>query len=620
MAILEPFFQNIPAELKVLPQWVFWKSEIRDGKPTKIPYCPQEPKRKAEADNPKTWGAFEKVLSTDGFAGIGYVFFSNDPYCGIDLDKCRNPESGDIEPWAGDIIKQLNSYSEISPSGTGIHIIIKGKLPAGQRRKGKVEMYDSRRYFTMTGHCLPELPLTIEDRQTELEALHGEIFGRPQAPPKDSRPHLELSDRELIDKAHQARNGGKFAKLWRGEWQGDYPSQSEATAALLNALVFYCGDDPARVDRLFRQSGLMRPKWDRPQTGSTWGAIEIQKAVSRATEFYNPGQRPHPKTTSAQKAHSPVSQTDKKPVLTPISAKDLAAKTFNPPRWAIPDLFPEGIIILAGKPKTGKSWLALNMAVAVAAGGIALGKIQVEAGGVLYLALEDSERRLQERQNKIIMFDSSFPENLYFLTAKDFPPLHKGGLDALDDWLKEHPQTRLVIIDTLARIKPPRSKSADAYDHDTAIIAALQALAINHRLALMVVHHTKKAESDDFVEAVSGTFGLTGAADCIAVLIRKNRAAADAVLKITGRDVADMEKALKFHSDLGVWEILGEAQEFASSQERQDILLILKEVGPKTPAQLSKLVDKSIDALRMALMRMKNNGEIRRNSNGEYCI
>jgi hypothetical protein len=476
----------------------------------------------------------------------------------------------------------------------------------------------------MTGH-----QLTIEDRQAELEALHTEIFGgkqeKPQAPPKDPGPLLELSDRELIDRAHRARNGAKFAKLWRGDWQGDYPSQSEATAALLNALVFYCGPDPARVDRLFRQSGLMRKKWDRPQTGSTWGNLEIHKAIARATEFYTPRQAPaaSPKEAPAQEAPKSPPQADKaqdkKPVLNPITAKDLGAKTFAPPQWAVPDLFPEGLIILAGKPKAGKSWLVLNVAVAVASGGVALGKIQVDRGGVLYLALEDSERRLQERLSKIITFDS-FPEDLLFLTARDFPPLHKGGLEALDAWLTEHPQARLVIIDTLARVKPQRGKNQDSYDADTAVIATLQAIAIKHSLALILVHHTKKVATDDFVEAVSGTFGLTGAADCIAVLIRKDRTAADAVLKITGRDVADIEKALKFHPDLGAWEILGEAQEFTRTKEREDIRLILKEVGPKTPAQLTKIIGKSSGAVRITLMRMKDKGEIILNQDGSYSL
>ena len=196
--------------------------------------------------------------------------------------------------------------------------------------------------------------------------------------------------------------------------------------------------------------------------------------------------------------------------------------------------------------------------------------------------------------------------------------MHKGGLEALDTWLTNKPEARLVIIDTLARVKPPRGRNSDAYEHDTAIIAELQTIAIKHDLALLVVHHTKKAETDDFVEAVSGTYGLTGAADCIAVLIRKDRKAADAVLKITGRDVPDIEKALKFHAEIGSWEILGEAQEYATSQERQETLGILREKGPQTQEQLANTLGISKDAVRMRLRRMKDTGVVSQNTNGEY--
>jgi putative DNA primase/helicase len=621
-----PDLEKIPPELKARPQWVCWRAD-------KTPVNPKTGGN-AKADDPSTWGTFDlavqywQAFKDKGIAGIGYEFSADDPFTGIDLDKCRDPETGEIEPWAWEIITRLNSYTEVSPSGQGVHILLKGRLPPGPRRKGQVEMYDRGRYFTMTGLPLEGTPATIEDRQEELMALHTKTFG--QAPPKSPdpptkgpgpEPTIDLADQELIDKAHRAANGEKFGKLWRGNWQGDYPSQSEATAALLNSLMFFCGPDPARVDRLFRQSGLMRPKWDRKQSGSTWGALEIQKAINRTSEFYTPGQRSPDSTMPKErppegKSEPPKNEPQAPPTLKTITAKDLAAKTFSPPRWAIPDLLPEGVIILAGKPKTGKSWLALNVAVAVATGGKALGKIQVEQGEVLYLAMEDSERRLQARLEKIV-FDSP-PENLHFLTARDFPPLRKGGLEALDTWLTNKPEARLVIIDTLGRVKPPRGRKTDSYEHDTAIIAVLQTIAHNHNLALIVVHHTKKVETDDFVENVSGTFALTGAADCIAVLMRKDRKAADAVLKITGRDVPDTEKALKFHSDMGSWEILGEAQEYAVTQERQEILSVLRERGPKTPAQLANIIEKSRGSVKMILSRMKDSGLVKVNSEGLY--
>lgn len=322
--------KKIPRELKARPQWVLWKPEVRDGKPTKIPYCPQDQGRKAAADNPATWGPYEKALKisqTDGVAGIGFAFSADDPYSGIDIDHCRKLKMAEVEPWARAIITMLNSYTENSPSGLGVHILIKGKLPPGSRRKGKVEMYDRGRYFTVTGLHLAGTPTTIKYRQSEIETLHRKMFGeaqKPRTPPTRPTPTLDLSDQELIDRAHRATNGRKFRMLWRGDLAG-HPSASEATAALLNHLVFWCGRDQERIDRLFRQSGLMREKWDRPQSGSTWGVIEIQKAIDRATDFYTPGQRPPgPDPTrskdklpkAAVEAHNPLIPTFPEEVMT----------------------------------------------------------------------------------------------------------------------------------------------------------------------------------------------------------------------------------------------------------------------------------------------------------------
>lgn len=289
-------FNHIPLELKDRPQWVLWKLEERDGKPTKIPYQPRDPKQKASSTNPDTWGTLERVLSvlkTNGFAGIGYVFSPEDDYAGVDLDHCRKFKMAEIDPWARKIITGFYSYTENSQSETGVHIILKGKVPPGGNKKGNVEMYSESRFFVMTGQHLKGTPTTIESRQSELEALHLKTFGKPQAPPQARGPLsvLELSDRELIEKAKTARNGDKFSRLWGGDITG-YDTPSEATAALLKLLVFWCGPDPGRVERLFRQSGLMREKWDRPQSGSTWGRLEIDKAIARTPEYYTPSQGP----------------------------------------------------------------------------------------------------------------------------------------------------------------------------------------------------------------------------------------------------------------------------------------------------------------------------------------
>jgi len=173
-----------------------------------------------------------------------------------------------IEPWAREIIDRLQSYTEFSPSGTGLHILVRGNLPPGGNRKGRVEMSDSARYFTMTGH---HLPLNIEPRQAELAALHGEIFGQlsgqhrqgaDQATKAAPGAKDELSDDELIDKICKSKIANKFRDLWRGDidylrYQYNYASASEADLALVKILAFWTGKSPEWMDRLFRKSQLM---------------------------------------------------------------------------------------------------------------------------------------------------------------------------------------------------------------------------------------------------------------------------------------------------------------------------------------------------------------------------
>lgn len=153
---LECLVENIPEELRRRPQWVVWKLEKRDGKDTKVPYIAGGV-GKADSTNSETWRTFEEAVqalkaSPGRYNGIGFVFSSGDPFAGIDLDKCRDPETGELEEWAGEIVASLDGYAEASPSGTGVHIIVRGKAP--NKKRGRVEAYSSERYFTMTGRKL----------------------------------------------------------------------------------------------------------------------------------------------------------------------------------------------------------------------------------------------------------------------------------------------------------------------------------------------------------------------------------------------------------------------------------------------------------------------------------
>ena len=269
----------LPHELRVRPQWVVWRTEQRRGRPTKVPYSVGG--GWAKTDTPATWSDFGRALTyyqrySRSFNGLGFVFCAEDGLCGIDLDKCGS------EPWALDIVESLDSYTEITPSGNGFHIIAKATLPPGGRRKGQIEMYDSVRYFTMTGDRWPGTSPAIEDRQTEIEVLHAQIFGlAPPQPKKWARQFSPVAadDVALLARASNARNGPKFSALWRGDFSG-YPSQSEADLALCSILAFWTGGDSDRVDQLFRQSALYRPKWDERHRGDgrTYGQATVEKA------------------------------------------------------------------------------------------------------------------------------------------------------------------------------------------------------------------------------------------------------------------------------------------------------------------------------------------------------
>ena len=211
--------------------------------------------------------------------------FTDTPLAGIDLDHCLR--NGRLTSQAARIVAQLSSYTEISPSRTGLHVIVRGCLPPGSRRKGDVEMYDTDRYFTVTGHVWRNFRI-VQRRQTELECLHAHLFGHPgpRCRPRPS-PLVAESVQELLRKATSARNGDKFARLWGGDFS-DYDSHSEADLALCNFLAFWTGGDAARMDRLFRQSGLFRPKWDEKHyaNGQTYGQGTLERALAERTAYY----------------------------------------------------------------------------------------------------------------------------------------------------------------------------------------------------------------------------------------------------------------------------------------------------------------------------------------------
>lgn len=267
----------------------------------------------------------------------------------------------------------------------------------------------------------------------------------------------------------------------------------------------------------------------------------------------------------------------------------LLATEFPPTRWAVPSLLPEGLALLGGRPKIGKSWLAVAMAIDVAAGTQVLDQFPPAPGDVLLIAYEDSKQRLQDRLIKVGAgdLDGESLERLHIET--EWPTMPNGGLDKLGAWLTSHPETRLVIVDTFQRFRSDGANgNRDRYAHDYQFAAELQAIALRAGVCVLCLHHLRKATADDWTDQLSGTAGITGGADTLLGVFRE-RGAADATLRVTGRDVAENDWAISF--DGARWRTLGYAAEYRIGQARRRILELVQDAGRIRTGELANLTN-----------------------------
>ena len=297
------------------------------------------------------------------------------------------------------------------------------------------------------------------------------------------------------------------------------------------------------------------------------------------------------------------------------TAAELMALDFPPPRWAVPGLICEGITLLAGPPKVGKSWLSLGLGVAVAAGIPALGGIRIQQGPVLYLALEDTARRLKSRLEKVLG-GADAPEGLTLATA--CAPLTAGGDAEIALWLDTHPDARLVVIDVFAKLRGTPPPGMSAYDADYAAIGRIKRVADHYGVAVVLVHHVRKMASEDFLAEVSGTNGLAGAADAVLVL-KRGRGEADGVLHVTGRDIDEAEHAAAFEPDTGLWRLLdGPAIRHTLEPTRAAILAHLDARPGATPKQISAALGLDYELAKKTTRRMAEDGQLTSDGRGHY--
>lgn len=299
-------YEKIPLELKQLSHWVGWKYMQRPGEDhkRKVPINAMDG-QPAKSNDPTTWCDFDTACRGKerfGLDGIGFMF-SGDGIFGIDIDHCYDPETQELDPAAAEIIETVQSYTELSPSGTGIHILCKGALPEGRKRRGAVEMYSTLRYFTVTGNQFG-LEYPFSDCTERVAVMHRKYLGEEENAagaqkaalpmPTGRGTNADMSVDAILRRMFDSKHGQKLQDLYNGSWErygiGD-GSQSSADQAFCNTLAFWCRCDTALMDAIFRRSRLYRQKWDKRRGAKTYGQITIDRAIKDCRDIWEPQER-----------------------------------------------------------------------------------------------------------------------------------------------------------------------------------------------------------------------------------------------------------------------------------------------------------------------------------------
>lgn len=290
------YLSNIPDELKQLNNWCVWKFENRNGKRTKIPFNAATGEF-AKSNDKSTWSSYETAVNAEGVDGIG--FFFEPPYLGIDIDDIdddlhRFKQGDKLDNIVSEFNEAFKSYTEVSPSGNGLHIIVKGKIPGSRRRKGNIEMYDSGRFFTMTGKNIGKYKDVTEVSEQVFKTIYNKYLPNNTIKYPTTNNYQEnihnLSEIDVINEIYNSKQAKLFDDLMKGNYEPYYTSHSEADMALANILAFWCAKDYSQMDSIFRQSNLYRDKWDEKRKNSTYGEQTLFKAINEVNNIYTPKQ------------------------------------------------------------------------------------------------------------------------------------------------------------------------------------------------------------------------------------------------------------------------------------------------------------------------------------------
>ncbi|MBR0186512.1 MAG: AAA family ATPase [Synergistaceae bacterium] len=363
----------------------------------------------------------------------------------------------------------------------------------------------------------------------------------------------------------------------------------------------------SEADRAISNAGIVFPHFSNAQSGTDWNDFLLLHGSELTAYILK---------DKINFASLPKKTQELLKRVEVVNAQVLRQTVLPPLKWAIDGFLPAGLTILAGSPKVGKSILALHIALAVATGGCALGKIFVQKGEVLYLALEDNKRRIQERINGSDL-DANVDISCLDI-AYSVPRQNDGGLAYIEFWLVNHKNARLVIIDTLQMFRTQLSGKGHMYSEDYDVISEIKKLADKYDVPFLIIHHLKKAkENEDWINEFSGSQGIAGAADTLFSL-KRSRSQAVGILHRTGRDVEEKDFAMTL--DGFGWVLQGEAEQFTMPEWKRQILDFLKEHDSVTPAELATAFNLTHKTAHKNLQKLMREGSIKKTGYGTYSI